>query len=225
MSFVINDIHAIEIEPMGGALPPIVSDPGGGSGGSGGGVIQFMLFSSDSSSSASSSSNGLNFGHTFLAIRNTTLSSITVGHKTIISGQYVTFGIWNGSNNRNVGLWYNLEIWRIQNLSEMNGRASIDYFITFQQLELINEVLTNPSTDYWSIFFNCADFSVNLWNQFSLYPVNKGNWSFMTEPAFVKSSIMTYSHHAINHSLGTFGSVSYVENGLLHNVNNPALIG
>lgn len=221
----INTIHAVDTESIDAALPPIVQEPGGGSGGTSTGVIKFMFFSSDSPSSASSSSNGLNFGHTFLAIRNTTLNTITVGHKTIVSGEYVTIGTWGSANNRDVGLWYNLESWRIQNLSEMNGRASIEYYITYNQLDSINEILTNTSTDYWNIFYNCADFAVDIWNQFSLYPVNKGNWSSMTEPAFIKSSIMTYNHHSINHPLVTIGSVSYVKNGQLYGVNNPGMIG
>ena len=101
------------------------------------------------------------YGHCFLIIHNESTIAVTIGHKSVAAGDYVTVGTY-GNRNAHTGIWYNIEAYYINTLK------SFSYSSRIYELESLDEVATLNyainSSDSWQITNNCSHFAANCWN-------------------------------------------------------------
>ena len=100
-------------------------------------------------------------GHSFIVVKNTSNSTITVGHMPVSAGDSVTVGTF-GNRNAHKGIWYNIE-----GYSKPKGASyGLQTGLTLNDLNTINTVINN--NDNWTLTNNCSIFAKKVWN--AVYP-------------------------------------------------------
>jgi hypothetical protein len=149
--------------------------------------------------SAGSVSSG-SFGHSFLTFKNTSNSTITVGHMPVKPNQSVTIGTF-GNRKAHTGIWYNIEGYA--------GIPSESYAlvtgVTASELAIVNDVIN--ANDSWTLTNNCSAFAVKVWNATPAgNKVSGGNPAALansirsydlciTNPSIVKKALSTVAYH------------------------------
>lgn len=166
-------------------------------------VGTLTIFSSNDGGSSSWDTSG----HAFIAFKNTSSSSVTVGGLNVGSGHEITFGTW-GNKNQHTGIWYNLESYFANNSSAYGNRVSLSMSVTQSNINTINNIISNNDT--WSLTNNCSSFAVKVWNSVSSTSLSAG---LPNTPTSLMSSIKSKSGYQTGRSIGNTTPIGYVSNG------------
>lgn len=172
------------------------------------GPIKVTIFSIADSSSSSSGPNIS--GHSWITVKNNSPYNITIGKMSISPNSGVSLGTWG--NTVHIGLYYNLEYDRAQ---YFYGRVSYSRNIFSSQWN--NDYVLN--NDEWSLYDNCANFAVGLWNSMlsSQYSISfGGSWP---TPSIVKNKILQFNGYNTNAVIVGNNNVGYYEGNEFHNSN------
>lgn len=146
-------------------------------------------------------------GHAFLAFKNTSSSSITIGGLTVAAGEEITFGTW-GNQSAHTGIWYNLESYFIHNQSAYANRVSLSMSVTQDDVDDINTIIANNDT--WALLNNCSSFAVKVWNKVSSTTLNAGT---PNTPTSLMSSIKSKTGYKTGRAVQENTNIGYVSNG------------
>lgn len=128
-------------------------------------------------------------GHSFLIVKNTGYTTITVGHMSVPVGESITIGTY-GNRSNHKGIWYNIE-----GYNGLSGtRYGLTTGLTGSQLSTLNQTINNNDT--WSLFKNCSYFSKTVWNS-----VNDNVTLSGTNPSSLANSIKKQSGYQTNPSI------------------------
>ena len=167
-------------------------------------VAIISIFAHDGINS-DSSSGFMNFhGHSFLTIENINASDLQAGKMIVHPKETISIGTW-GNKSLHKGLWYNLKTYFAQN-NEYDGSVSLSEYISYSQLENINQIISNNDT--WRPLYNCSSFSTKVWNSISSITLDAGA---INTPAHLKSSIKNYNY-SINQFIPYNSNIGYYEN-------------
>lgn len=153
------------------------------------------------SQGGSSSSPGMDAGHAFLSLKNTTWQSIRLGGINVAPGVEYTIGLW--ALNDHSGIWYNMESYAINHKEKMPNRVSLSMYIYSDDLEIINSYI--DSHDAWTPISNCSAFARLIWNSVSDIQLT-GN-----TPSGLADSIKSKSEHKTNRSVPNASPCGYIE--------------
>lgn len=146
-------------------------------------------------------------GHAFLAFENTSNSKVTIGGLTVKSGEGITFGTWGNQSAHN-GIWYNLESYFINVLSESTNHVSLSTSVTSDDVSSINTIIAE--NDKWGLFNNCSSFAVKVWNEVSSTTLSAG---FPNTPTSLMSDIKSNSDYKTGRTVPKNNNIGYVDNG------------
>lgn len=123
--------------------------------------------------------------HSWLAVKNLTLSSMTVGGLQINSTKRCSIGTWKTPVH--YGIFYNLEKYYEDEMSD--ECVSVSTYIDATTLSIINYAFTDSDYDKWSVWYNCTDFAIEIWNYAveSDYQISAG---IINTPIGLKNSIL-----------------------------------
>lgn len=146
-------------------------------------------------------------GHAFIAFKNTSTSSITVGGLSVGAGHEITFGTW-GNQSNHVGIWYNLESYFVNNKSAYTNRVSLSKDVTQADVDTINSLISKNDT--WSALNNCSSFATKIWNSISSTTLSAGT---PNTPTSLMSNIKSKSGYQTKRAIGNTTPIGYVSNG------------
>jgi hypothetical protein len=128
-------------------------------------VAQLTVFS-DGTAVGVQGSIGLVAGHSFITVKNTSRSPISVGGLHAIAPlETVSVGSW-GNKMEHEGLWYNLESYMVHQNASMYATASLTRQLTTADLTTLNDyILKHDSYDV--VTNNCSSFASRAWNTVS----------------------------------------------------------
>lgn len=100
-------------------------------------------------------------GHSFIVVKNTSDTVITVGHMPVKPGDSITIGTY-GNRDAHKGIWYNIE-----GCTSIIGTSyGLACALTMSDIYTINNVIN--ANDAWSLTKNCSYFAKTVWN--AVYP-------------------------------------------------------
>lgn len=147
------------------------------SSGSGAVVAKLVLFSDPSTNVHSTelfSGLEINYDiglHSWIVVRNVSDANIVVGKMTIAPGTEIAVGTW-GNQSEHVGVWYNLEPYKIKYSSGYPGRVSTTCDLTSDKLATLSQFIRN--NDSWSRTNNCSAFAESAWNSVASRSISAG---------------------------------------------------
>lgn len=165
------------------------------------GVLTIFASNDGGSSSLNTS------GHAFLAFKNTSSSSVTVGGLSVGSGHEITFGTW-GNKSNHLGIWYNLESYFANNQGAYTNRVSLSMSVTQDDIDKINTLIANNDT--WSALNNCSTFAAKIWNAASSKTLSAGT---PNTPTALMASIESKGAYEIRRIVMDTIPIGYVNNG------------
>lgn len=142
-------------------------------------------------------------GHSWIAVKNISSSTIGVGKMNVGPGLEITLGTW-GNINQHRGMWYNIESYAA-NHGAYSGRASLTTTITQSKLDLLNVAIVY--TNGWSLGAPCSSAAAKLWNTVSDIRLSNGTPS---TPTSLRQSIMSKSGYQLNRSIQYTTPIGYV---------------
>lgn len=166
-------------------------------------VGTLTIFSSNDGGSSSWNTSG----HAFIAFKNSSSSSVTVGGINVGSGHEITIGTW-GNKSQHEGIWYNLESYFANSDSAYGNRVSLSTSVTQSDINTINDIIRN--NDKWSLTNNCSSFAVKVWNSVSSTTLSAGS---LNTPTSLMSNIKSKSGYQTGRSIGNTTPIGYVSNG------------
>lgn len=131
------------------------------------GVLTIFSYKGEGTSSWGSTISG----HAFIAFKNVSSSSITIGGLNVGSGHEITLGTWGSqpagytispNQSWHKGIWYNLESYLINKHNDMRPRVSLSMNVTMDDVAEINKIIKNNDT--WALLNNCSTFATKVWN-------------------------------------------------------------
>jgi hypothetical protein len=125
-------------------------------------------------------------GHSFLIVKNTGNSEITVGRMSVPINGSVTLGTF-GNRSSHSGIWYNIEGYYSSSLP--SNRVSLTTALTGSQLVTMNSIIN--SNDSWAYLNNCSSFASKVWNSISNLTISPGA---IPTPSNLCNSIKNYSY-------------------------------
>ncbi len=145
-------------------------------------------------------------GHSFLIVKNTGSTAITVGHMSVPVGKSITIGTY-GNRSNHEGIWYNIEGY--------NGLSATRYGLTTaltgSQLNTLNKTINNNDT--WSLSKNCSYFAKTVWNSVSNVTLSG------TNPSSLANSIKKQSGYQTNLTIpskGISAIARHTSNGIVY---------
>lgn len=104
-------------------------------------------------------------GHVFLQFKNTSGSTLDVGHIPLTNNNSITISCWPDMNGYNhSGIWYNRESFDL-NGWQTCSKASLTTTIDYTGLSALSSYLTTTSNNYYNLLsHNCAVASIQMWN-------------------------------------------------------------
>lgn len=123
--------------------------------------------------------------HSWLVVKNLTLSNISVGGLQLASNKKHSVGTWKTPLHN--GIFYNLEKYYENEMSSQS--VSISAYIDATSLSIINHAFTDSGYDTWLPTYNCTDFAIEIWNYAvdSNYQISAG---IINTPRGLKNSIL-----------------------------------
>ncbi|MDE6125113.1 MAG: hypothetical protein K2G22_07805, partial [Eubacterium sp.] len=122
-------------------------------------------------------------GHSFIIVKNTSDSTITVGHMPVNAGDSVTIGTY-GNRSAHKGIWYNIESY-----CGLKGTSyGLTSALTLNDLNAINKVIND--NDKWTNIYNCSYFAKIVWN--TLFPTKTISG---TDPLTLANSIKSKDNY------------------------------
>ena len=146
-------------------------------------------------------------GHAFIAFKNSSSSSVTVGGLNVGAGHEITIGTW-GNKSQHTGIWYNLESYFANNNSAYGNRVSLSMSVTQSDIDTINSIISK--NDKWSLTNNCSWFAVKVWNSVSSKTLSAGT---PNTPTSLMSSIKSKTGYQTGRSISNATPIGYVSNG------------
>ena len=152
---------------------------------------------------------GVGLGHSFLAVQNTSSSTITIGKMQLAPGKTVTLGTF-GNLEDGKCLYYNVEKYCMNDSNANNNYTPNKYigeYITSSELSTLNSTINSHTS--WSLSYNCAGFAADCWNSFSdrtlsansFFIANQYYWSPVTLPSYLAINIEQQSSYSTNLSI------------------------
>lgn len=146
-------------------------------------------------------------GHSFILVKNTSSSSITVGVRSVAADGTISVGTW-GNKPDGKGVYYNLERYYVGQ-GAYSGRVSLSMNLTSAQLATVTSSIKNNNS--WSLLNNCSSFASRVWNSVSGTKVGAG---FVNTPTGLANSIKSKSGYVTNTSFpSTTSSNVYRQDG------------
>ena len=126
-------------------------------------------------------------GHSFITVTNVSGQDIDVGGLLIAPGTSVTIGT-RGNRSEHSGVWYDLEGYYKYYLSDSyyQNLCGVQVSLDQTQLDTVNRNLAR--SDHWSALYNCAAFTVAMWNSVCSDKLTAG---LPLNPADLKSALLT----------------------------------
>lgn len=104
-------------------------------------------------------------GHGFIAVKNVSSSSITVGKYSLGAGKIVTLGTFGNLKDGSC-LYYNVEKYRMVNdYCSYTPSSYIGMYITSSELTTLNSTINSNTS--WTLTNNCTSFAQACWNSIS----------------------------------------------------------
>lgn len=129
-------------------------------------VVAELTIYSDISAVGPVASIGIMNGHSFITVKNTSTSAVTVGGLQGIAPQEtVSLGTW-GNQKEHEGLWYNLESYRIHQNALAYATESLTRQLSAADLKTLNGYILKHDS-YDPILNNCSTFASGAWNSVS----------------------------------------------------------
>jgi hypothetical protein len=153
----------------------------------------------------------LNFGHSFLTVKNISNSNINIGaHSGIAPGKQMSLGTW-GNKSEHTGLWYNLEEYFYVKQHGYTNSVSLSTPLTSSQFNTFNSLI--PHLDSWSNVYNCSSFTTSVWNLFSPVQLYAGNPNLQIPdlPSTLMLSIMQQNGYVTGKPLSLDYAVYYAQ--------------
>lgn len=151
----------------------------------------------------SSGSSWSSQGHTCLAVRNDSDSTITIGHYNLSAGSIMTVGSWGNISDGKYA-YYNIEKYRmVNNIFAYSLSVYYKVSVTLSQIDKLTTAINNNYT--WSETKNCARFARYCWNcmfsSTSAYHIPAS--STVETPTQMYSKISNMSGYSTNFKFGS----------------------
>lgn len=138
-------------------------------------------------------------GHSWVYIYNDSEEPFTISDYEVPPNTGITLGTTSMPTMEHRGIWYNLES---HNLTNYGTNVGITAPINKEDIHYINTYLLEH--DKWSIFYNCSNFTSDLWNKTSAGYYNKVKTG---TPLILENSIKSKDDYITD---GTFETEDYV---------------
>lgn len=176
-------------------------------------VATVRVFADPTKSTVGSSGLEINLGtHAWITVSNISDNNITVGKFSVAPGKTMALGTW-GNQSEHIGLWYNLESYKIKNNSAYGNRVSLRVDITSSSLSTLNSHMIGR--DKWTRTNNCSSFAVTSWNKICSTTLSAG---VINTPLNLANSIKGVSGYATGASVPHHYKVYYANGS-----NSPVL--
>ncbi len=104
---------------------------------------------------------GIDLGHSYIVVENTSSEAITVGHMQVAAGEMITIGTF-GNRDAHIGIWYNIEAYNQSKIT--NTQYALGTVLTKSDLATMNSVINNTANDKWTTATNSTKFAITVWN-------------------------------------------------------------
>ncbi len=149
---------------------------------------------------------GVGLGHSFLAVQNTSSSTITIGKMQLAPGKTVTLGTF-GNLEDGKCLYYNVEKYCMNDSNSNNNftpNKFLGEYITSSELSTLNSTINSNTS--WTLSDNCASFAADCWNSFSdrqvssnsIFLYNQYYYDPIANPHFLAGNIEKQSGNSTN---------------------------